>query len=191
VTQYIFKSSLGAHSTLIVMDSGVVTSYESQLSFLNSTLSNSNTRRKYVLYHGKIQYSYSLLAPLYPSARSFLNLQSIYGRKYWEPLFSFEFFSLISLLGQYNVIVGFEHHDHLLKRTHFIKNGVISSNGTVYVGDGSLGVRRTSPSGVQPSYLANRIEVGHYWNVRILQNQCNLTAFDRYGASLDNLVLPL
>jgi hypothetical protein len=70
------------------MDSGVITSYESQLSFLNATLSNSNSRRKYVLYHGKMIIVSPYLAPLYPSARSFLNIQSTLGRKLWEPLFS-------------------------------------------------------------------------------------------------------
>jgi hypothetical protein len=49
-------------------------------------------------------------------------------REHWVPLFE-----------QFNVRVVFENHDHVFKRTFPIRNGQISRDGVVYIGDGAWG----------------------------------------------------
>jgi acid phosphatase type 7 len=66
--------------------------------------------------------------PGFPSVREVDGRIQTRVREHWVPLFE-----------EYNVRLVFENHDHAYKRTHPIRNGEISSNGVVYVGDGSWG----------------------------------------------------
>lgn len=66
--------------------------------------------------------------PAFPSVRRFNNEVSVRVREHWVPVFE-----------KHNLRVVFENHDHAYKRTHPIRGGQISSNGIVYVGDGSWG----------------------------------------------------
>jgi len=66
--------------------------------------------------------------PGFPSVRDYENTESVRVREHWVPLFE-----------RHNIRLVFENHDHAYKRTHPIRNGRISSNGVVYVGDGSWG----------------------------------------------------
>jgi hypothetical protein len=69
-------------------------------------------------------------APLYPSSRD-PNAEPMKTlRETWGPIFD-----------QQNLRISFENHDHAYKRTYLIRNNaIVSTNGTLYVGDGSWGV---------------------------------------------------
>ena len=67
--------------------------------------------------------------PAYPSHRSYDGAVQTRVRENWVPLFE-----------QYNIQVAFENHDHTYKRTHPIRNGEVSPDGIVYLGDGAWGV---------------------------------------------------
>jgi hypothetical protein len=102
-TSVFHAHSVGNHSSIVVMDSGVVERHENQVEWLRNTWSGEHKDRiKYALYH----------APLYPSARGESSEMSVIGLKYWLPLFD-----------QFNLTVSFENHDHMLKRTKNLKNG--------------------------------------------------------------------
>ncbi|CAD8128926.1 unnamed protein product [Paramecium sonneborni] len=54
----------------------------------------------------------------------------IQARTFWVPLFD-----------KYEFVGAFENHVHQYKRTFPLKNNTKSENGTVYFGDGSMGIR--------------------------------------------------
>ncbi|KAL0488183.1 purple acid phosphatase [Acrasis kona] len=78
-------------------------------------------------------------APLYPTSRKNDDFLVVEGLRVWAPLFS-----------QYNVSLAFENHDHTFKRSKVIANNVVISNdtnvsnGTVFIGDGAMGVLRSA-----------------------------------------------
>lgn len=79
-----------------------------------------NIRFRTAMYH----------APQWPSVRKLEDSVSKACREAWSPIFD-----------QYGMDIGFENHDHAYKRTKLMKNGQpVSSNGTLFVGDGSWGV---------------------------------------------------
>ncbi len=67
--------------------------------------------------------------PGYPSVRNPDGGGHNRVRDHWIPLFE-----------EYGVKVVFENHDHAYKRTYPIRNGAVSPNGIVYIGDGAWGV---------------------------------------------------
>ena len=67
--------------------------------------------------------------PAYPSVRNMNSTSQTRVRGNWVPLFE-----------RYGVRTVFESHDHIYKRTFPIREGKISANGIVYMGDGSWGV---------------------------------------------------
>ncbi len=92
--------------------------------------------------------------PAYPCVRPFSDSEETgtgsENRKYWVPLFE-----------RYNVDAVFEHHDHAYKRTLPLMGGHTSTNGIVYLGDGSWGkIRRPEWPDKRP-YLATSDESYH------------------------------
>ncbi len=86
--------------------------------------------------------------PAYPSYRKFEGDGTNAGtgasnREHWVPLFE-----------RHNVDVVLEHHDHTFKRTHPLKDGLVNTNGIVYLGDGSWGKLRSPKSPEERPYLA-------------------------------------
>jgi len=93
--------------------------------------------------------------PAYPCVRPFYDTESESGtgwgnRKHWCPLFE-----------RYNVDAVFEHHDHAYKRSHPMMGGHISTNGIVYLGDGSWGKIRRPDGPEKRPYLAKTDEAYH------------------------------
>ena len=84
--------------------------------------------------------------PAYPSHRSFDGWTNTRIREHWVPLFE-----------KYGVRVAFENHDHTYKRTHPIREGKISEDGIVYMGDGSWGRNPRSGESSDQWYI-NRFE---------------------------------
>lgn len=89
----------------------------------------------------------------FPSVRSPSGSTHTAVRELWVPLFE-----------QHNVKVAFENHDHIYKRTYPIRDGKVSNNGVVYIGDGSWGTntREIGRSHEEHAwYLKRAAEVRH------------------------------
>ena len=65
--------------------------------------------------------------PAYPSHRSYTTKRSRYVRRDWVGLFE-----------RHGVDLCLEAHDHCYKRTLPIRNGEVSAEGVIYIGDGGL-----------------------------------------------------
>ena len=166
-TSLFHAHSIGNHSSIMVLDSGVVTSHESQVDWLTKMWNEKyNSTNKYTMYH----------APLYPSARSSEDAMSVLGRQHWLKIFD-----------QNNLKVSFEHHDHMLKRTKFLKNNKEDPTGTIYVGDGSLGTPRLGSMSDMPWYLTTRKNSFHVWVATMNKNSINLKAKNENGELQDEL----
>lgn len=143
------------HTIIIALDSHVHETPESQVVYLQSTLSNATTvRNKLVVYH----------AALYPSKTTEIMDIVMDLRKHWEPLFD-----------KYHVTFGLENHFHSFKYTYPIRNGTKSTTGTVYLGDGAWGIESLS-SFVQPSELFQQISPALH--LYIMTSNATSTQFD-------------
>eukprot|EP01080_Neovahlkampfia_damariscottae_P009827 gene9827-2149_t len=161
--------TIGNHSSIMVLDSSVVESHSSQVDWLTKMWSEKyKSTNKYTLYH----------APLYPSARSPDNAVSALGREHWLKIFD-----------ENNLKVSFENHDHLLKRTKFLKNNKEDITGTIYIGDGSLGTPRSGSIADMPWYLTTRKISYHYWVATMNKNYVNLKAKDENNIVQDELTI--
>lgn len=67
--------------------------------------------------------------PAYPSVRNYEGGTSRQVREHWLHLFE-----------KSGVQVAFENHDHVYKRTHPLRGGIVDPDGIIYVGDGAWGV---------------------------------------------------
>jgi hypothetical protein len=117
--------------------------------------------------------------PLYPTHRPYDGEGSKNGRTYWGPLFD-----------KYGLTVGFEHHDHVFKRSKPLKGNQVVEKGTVYVGDGAFGVdpRETDP---QPRwYNEKEGTIAHFWVVDVRSDGLSLKAIDEDGVTVDAFTLP-
>jgi hypothetical protein len=72
------------------------------------------------------------------------------NRKFWCPLFE-----------KYAVDAVLEHHDHVFKRTHPLKDGLKDKYGVPYLGDGSWGQLRAPATPEQRPYLAKVAKTYH------------------------------
>lgn len=159
-----FKRNLGAHSTIFALDSGHITPHGGiQRDWLEAELQNTATPNKFAVYH----------VPMYPTYRDYDGSLSAAGRKHWLPLFD-----------KYELTVGFENHDHTLKRTHMLKeNKKVTSDGTVYVGDGCWG------AGARPAdkrwYHHIAESKLHIWRILADKDSVSLEAIGKNGETLD------
>jgi uncharacterized membrane protein (DUF485 family) len=166
---------LGQSCSLLVLDSSVYATHQSQVPFINSTWTSPEhaKRVKMAMYH----------APMFPSSRPLTTPVSVIGLDVWEPIFS-----------SFNMTMGFENHDHTLKRTYVIKNGQIltdpNSSGVVYIGDGNMGVTGREPD-LTRDFLAFASGASHFWTIRCNAVMgINATAIGPDGNMLDNIVRP-
>lgn len=114
-----------SNQLLIALDSEVISTAASQVPWLTSTLAAAPAGSfKTAIYH----------APGYPAYRPIDEPNSKAIRDHFVPVFD-----------EHQLAVSFENHDHVYKRTHRIKGGVSDANGTLYVGDGAMGVRSREP----------------------------------------------
>lgn len=162
-----FKRKLGADSGLVVLDSGHNTLHRKQVKFLEEALkSYQNLKYRMAAYHG----------PLYPNHRSENGLWARRGRRYWQPLFD-----------KYKLTVGYEHHDHTLKRTHIIKDNKVTDNGTVYVGDGCWG--KASREIKEKWYLKKSTPDTHVWQVHVGAEKLTFKATGKDDETYDHFTL--
>jgi len=114
------KHRIGTDVAFVVLDSNIITKASDQVEWLNSTLYSLIDRHNiFTLYH----------VGLYPSVRYQNDPIHVDLRNSWGSLFD-----------QY-VKISFENHDHTFKKTYPISNFQKSTTGTIYLGDGALGLK--------------------------------------------------
>lgn len=162
-----FTRALGPHVGLIALDTGHITPHEEQVDFLKASL-EAASEKPFILmtYH----------VPFYPSHRSFDDSRSIAGREHWQPLFE-----------EYDISIGFEHHDHTFKRTKPIRGGEVKEDGIVYLGDGSMGVGVRDIKNGDAWYMEKAESKAHVWVVDITEEKVNCRAVDHFGQQFDEI----
>jgi len=159
-----------SNQVLVSLDSNVVATPASQVDWLTSTLSTAPSGSfKTAIYH----------APAYPSVRVFTDPDSTAVRTSFVPVFD-----------AHQLAVSFENHDHAYKRTHRLKGGVADATGTLYVGDGAMGVDARIPASstaipADRPYLAQRLGRSFYLLVSLDASSYNVTAIDDTAAIFD------
>ncbi len=138
---------------LIVLDTGHIASHKSQSKWL---------REKLKSFHDITHVAAVYHVPLYPSHRDFMGAHSLEGRTHWGPIFD-----------EYELTVAFENHDHTYKRSHPMKNGKPSEDGTgtLYLGDGCWGRGTRSINFMGRDYLAKSGSIQHFWMVDVSANE--------------------
>lgn len=172
-----FSRTFGENIALIVLDSGHLSEHGGdQADWLRSQLALHQDRpHVFAAYH----------VPMFPAFRSYNGKYSKQGREHWLDLFD-----------RYHLTVGFEHHDHALKRTKPIAAGRVDETGTVYVGDGCFGrlprwartQRRVGPP--RRWYLERLERSAHFWQVDVEAKRVVLTAIDEDGKVVDRFERP-
>lgn len=156
----------GDYMSLVLLDSGHLSSHGSQTEWLDATLAQrSEVPHLFTAYH----------VPAYPSHRDFDGKYSELARRFWVPLFE-----------KHGVDVSFEHHDHTYKRTHRLTAGVPDPNGVLYMGDGAWGVTaRELRTPEERPYLAKSASASHVIRVTLDGDQRNFLAVDHEGNVID------
>ncbi|MCX8065161.1 MAG: metallophosphoesterase family protein [Candidatus Hydrogenedentes bacterium] len=164
-----FYKKFEPHLLLILLDSNHIVSISDQVNWLNNVLEqNSNYPFIIPVYH----------VPMYPSHRPFDGAISAEQRKLWLPIFD-----------KYRVSVAFENHDHTFKRTKSLRNGVVSSEGTVYLGDGCFGVSPREIKNHELGYLEKASGIKHFWLVEIDSEKLTAKAVDIKGKVFDEVII--
>lgn len=158
-----FTRKLGSEIDLVVLDSGHVTSHESQVPFLEQALEKSKARFKVALYH----------VPCYPTHRSFEGTYSKLGREHWVPVFD-----------NHQLDLALENHDHVFKRTHPLKGNKINKNGTVYLGDGCWGRTPRTVAG-RRWYHEKALPKEHIWLLQNRSDGLRCEAIDKQARIFD------
>ncbi len=142
-----FMRRLGKQAGLIVLDSSHTASHESQAPWLEESLEAcKDLPYTFAVYH----------VPLFPSHRDYDGSRATAGREHWMPLFD-----------QYRLTAAFENHDHTFKRTHPLRAARRDPEGTVYFGDGSMGVPPRRARQKDAWYLAEASGTSHFWLVEV------------------------
>jgi len=168
VTTY-FARQLGAHTTVFVLDTDhIAKSDKDQAAWLRDSMAKYEDRsNKLALYH----------VPLYPSVRDYEGSASEKLRVAW-----------LNIFDQYGLTLAFENHDHALKRTKMLRNGqVVSSGGTVFVGDGCWGKSTRTPT--NKWYLDMYQAKKHVWEVEASRDGLSLQASGEAGVIYDQFTI--
>lgn len=165
-----FTRALGPHAVLIALDSGHIQDWETQVSWLREVLTdNIDTPFRFATYH----------VPLYPSHRDFNDGRSVAGRTHWLPLFD-----------EFGLDIAFEHHDHTYKRTKRLRGGAEDPGGTLYLGDGCMGMPARTVNNLGAPYLERAAPKRHFWLIEVTPTQATCEAIDPNGQVFDRVVLP-
>lgn len=163
----VFSRRLGDDAVLLFLDSGHLTPHEEQVAWLDEQLAAAaDIPFAFAIYH----------VPLFPAHRDHEGAASVAGRTYWMPLFD-----------QYHLTAGFEHHDHVFKRTHPLVNGVPTEGGTVYLGDGNMGV--TPRVAELREHHVRADNTSHFWLLEIGTDTAQAMAINEKGEQFDQVML--
>lgn len=111
--------------------------------------------------------------PAYPSKRSFSGNLHALVRKHFVPIFE-----------ENHLIAGFEHHDHLYKRTFPMKQNEVRKDGVIYLGDGAWGAEKPRSSH-NAWYLAQAISEAHVIVTHVKAGQVTFEAINPEGRIID------
>jgi hypothetical protein len=181
-----FQRSYIGSAAWLTLDSGIMLTVEEQQSLINETLTywqqllvQGSIKKIIVAYHN----------PSLPSAAPLTDTHSAAVRKHF----------VIPFVLKFNVSLVFEHHDHAYKRTVVLSDLAEDGNsgtvaapgtfGTLFVGDGSLGIgSRGRP--VKARWYHEWIQEGNYaMKVILLPNGTVFgTIFDDHSNILDEFV---
>ncbi len=119
--------------------------------------------------------------PAFPSNRSYDGSVSKLVREHWLPLFE-----------RHGVQLAFEHHDHTYKRTKPIRNGKVSDDGIIYMGDGAWGVgERPVHDPATTWYLEKSRSIRHGMIVTLTPDRKKVTAVSHRGEVFDEVEIPV
>ena len=169
---------VGGSMIYFILDSGHVVNYDQQKIFIDKVF--------HQLPKAIDKYSIKLACyhvPIYPSTKSWDNEEDyiVDGIQNWvRPIFD-----------KYKFTAIFENHQHTMKRTKPMRNSKYAENGTIYFGDGNLGI-----TGIREHLVPNPlIETingvdNHAWIVDIINPEMkliNYTAINRNGNVIDHM----
>jgi hypothetical protein len=142
-----FAYDLGSELDLVILDTGHMAPMTGlQSSFLKQTLKSSVKPYKIAAYH----------IGAYPSVYSYESPSAQRVRDAFCPLFD-----------EYRVNLAFEHHSHAFKITHPLKHNQVVEEGTIYLGDGCLGVKPRKPKNKGAFYIEAAGAIRHYYLVKL------------------------
>lgn len=166
-----FSRQVGDNMVFFALDSAHLNPVEGeQTAWLAAELEKYKAvPHKFAFYH----------VPMYPAFGDYDGKVAAQMRALWAPLFD-----------QYGLRVGFEHHDHVAKRTKPIKGNKVAESGTVYIGDGAMGRESRDVDRELRWYDAMEVSEVHCWIVDVSNAGVKLEAIDRSGAAFDSVSLP-
>jgi hypothetical protein len=165
---------LGSHSMFLSLDSGVIEEIGGdQAAWIESQFQLHPERyNTMAMYH----------AGLYPSLRRPNKTLHVELRANWQPIFD-----------KYNLKVAFENHDHGYKRTYPIRNNLVvpSGEGTIYMGDGALGVESRKPVRDEEHdwYLDEVSGDNHFLEIKLTNSTLTVLATNITNEVFDELEL--
>lgn len=156
----------GDYMTVFLLDSNHISAVAGEQSawLAEQLAARQNVPHVFPIYH----------IPAYPSHRSFDGSTSALIRRHWIPLFE-----------RYGIRLAFENHDHTYKRTHPIREGKISEDGIVYLGDGAWGVGTRSGENFNAWYIARGESKRHAIAVTLHGTQVEVVMVDEDGEVFD------
>ncbi len=186
-----FARTAGANTLILALDSDhMAPSDGEQLAWMKAQFEqHKDVRYKFAIYH----------VPLYPAHRDYAAAGNATKRQRWLPLFD-----------AYGLTAGFENHDHVYKRTKRMKHNRPDPAGTLYIGDGCMGVeprpcdqgkRLEDPAeleklGLDETYLARYASRYNFILVEVPRVSergippLKFTAIDENGEIFDTVTLP-
>jgi hypothetical protein len=155
--------------SVVILDSSHTYSIESQVEFLQSSLSSRKDRTHlFVLYH----------FPAYGIMKGGLNSPiSKSMRNHWVPLFD-----------QYGLDAAFENDHHVYKRSKLLKGDKVNQDGTLYIGDGAWGVGTRKPGAKEYWYVEEFEPTRHVIEVEIKDNVRTYRAINHDKKVFDEFV---
>ncbi len=166
-----FLRRFGAQVAVWVLDSGHLASFAgAQEAWLERSLrEHRGPRFRFALYH----------VSHYPAHRPYEDEGAPLGRRHWGPLFD-----------AFRLTAAFEHHEHLLKRSHPLRNGAVveDGQGTIYIGDGGWGKSHVREPVGDRWYVAKTLRRRHVWRVTASGDEVHYTALGAAGQVFDEAV---
>eukprot|EP01098_Paradermamoeba_levis_P015289 TRINITY_DN7670_c0_g1_i3.p1 TRINITY_DN7670_c0_g1~~TRINITY_DN7670_c0_g1_i3.p1 ORF type:complete len:146 (+),score=29.81 TRINITY_DN7670_c0_g1_i3:283-720(+) len=117
--------------------------------------------------------------PIYPSWRDPDGPRQQLMKQHWRPVFQKAGTKLVM-----------EHHDHMYKRSKRLTDDQVSSNGTLYLGDGCMGVdpRIGAPTG--RFYIDFTKETQHFYFISVNETRFDVEVTDQDANIFDRFSLP-
>lgn len=159
----------GDYLSLVILDSEHLTPVAgAQTEWLARTLEDRKERPNIIpIYH----------VPAYPAKNEFDHYISTDIRRHWVPLFE-----------KAGIHIAFEHHEHVFKVTHPIRDGKVDPKGIVYLGDGAWG---NEPRAAHPAeetwHLAKAGSIQHLHEITLEPGRCTVESLSIDGETLNIL----